>query len=153
TLAYNTPQNTTVAMQSVAVLLCPSDQNVQVRNPGLATQSGVASYAWNYGDWYIWGGFGSQPGRNAFVPNLARTLAELRDGLSNTIVGSAVKASFPLLKCNALTVNNANAVPSPNADPNTVAPEYKAASCPIGVSHGTWYDGNTNSTGFTMAWP
>ena len=34
-----------------------------------------------------------------------------------------------------------------------MAPEYLAASCPIGVSHGTWYDGNTNSTAFTTAWP
>jgi prepilin-type N-terminal cleavage/methylation domain-containing protein/prepilin-type processing-associated H-X9-DG protein len=152
-LAYNTPQNTTVAMLSVATLLCPSDQNTQVRNPGLPTQSGVTSYAWSYGDWYIWGGFGSQQGRNAFTPNTSRRVAEFTDGLSNTVVGSEVKASFPLLKCTAITVNNVNAIPSPYADPAVVAPEYKAASCPIGVSHGTWYDGNTNSTGFTTAWP
>jgi prepilin-type N-terminal cleavage/methylation domain-containing protein/prepilin-type processing-associated H-X9-DG protein len=102
-LAYNTPQNTTVAMLSVASLLCPSDQNTQVRNPGLPTQSGVTSYAWSYGDWYIWGAFGSQQGRNAFTPNTSRRIAEFTDGLSNTVVGSEVKASFPLLKCTGFT--------------------------------------------------
>jgi prepilin-type N-terminal cleavage/methylation domain-containing protein/prepilin-type processing-associated H-X9-DG protein len=151
--AYNLPTNTTVASTSVAVLLCPSDQNVQVRNPGTPSQSGVSSYAWSYGDWYVWGGFGSPLGRNAFSPNYSRRVAEFRDGTSQTLLGSEVKASFPLLKCNALTVNDPNNVPPPNADPYTVAPEYKAASCPPGVSHGTWYDGNTNSTGFTTAWP
>jgi prepilin-type N-terminal cleavage/methylation domain-containing protein/prepilin-type processing-associated H-X9-DG protein len=151
--AYNDPTNTTVAMQSVAVLLCPSDQNTQPRNPGTATQSGVASYAWNYGDWYVWGGFGSTPGRNAFTPNLSHRVADFTDGLSQTVVGAEVKASFPLLKCTTLTVKNANNVPPPDADPYAVAPEYKAASCPQGVSHGTWYDGNTNSTAFTTAWP
>lgn len=151
--AYNAPTNTTVAMQSVGILLCPSDQNTQVRNPGLATQSGVSSYAWSYGDWYIWGGFGSPIGRNAFTPNTSRRFADFTDGSSNTVVGSEVKASFPLLKCTALTVNSPNNIPAPTDDPYTVAPEYKAASCPPGVSHGTWYDGNTNSTGFTTAWP
>jgi prepilin-type N-terminal cleavage/methylation domain-containing protein/prepilin-type processing-associated H-X9-DG protein len=151
--AYNFPTNTTVAMQSEAILLCPSDQNTQVRNPGTASQSGVSSYAWSYGDWYIWGGFGSQPGRNAFTPNLSRRIADFTDGTSQTMLGAEVKASFPLLKCTALAVNDPNNIPPPNADPYTVAPEYNAASCPPGVSHGTWYDGNTNSTGFTTAWP
>ena len=59
-----------------------------MRNPGLATQSGVTSYAWNYGDWYVWGGFGSQPGTNAFTPNVGRRIAEFTDGLSNTVVGA-----------------------------------------------------------------
>src|SRR5262249_24772865 len=117
------------------------------------TQSGVTSYAWSYGDWYIWGAFGSPPGRNAFTPNLSRRLADFIDGTSQTFLAVDVKASFPLLKCNALAVNDMNNVPPPNADRYTVAPEYKAATCPQGVSHGTWYDGNTNSTGFTTAWP
>jgi prepilin-type N-terminal cleavage/methylation domain-containing protein/prepilin-type processing-associated H-X9-DG protein len=150
--AYNAPTNTTVAAASVAVLLCPSDRNTQPRNPGTATQSGVTSYAWNYGDWYIWASFTGPQGRNAFVPNYSRRVAEFTDGLSQTVVGAEVKASFPLLKCTALTVNNPSSVPSPDADPNTVSPEYRAATCPQGVSHGTWYDGNTNSTGFTTAW-
>jgi prepilin-type N-terminal cleavage/methylation domain-containing protein/prepilin-type processing-associated H-X9-DG protein len=151
--AYNVPTNTTVAMSSVAVLLCPSDLNTRPRNLGTPTQSGVTSYAWNYGDWYIWGGFSSPEGRNAFIPNVSRRPADFTDGLSQTFLATDVKASFPLLKCGALAVNNPNNIPPANADPNSVAPEYAAASCPMGVSHGTWYDGNTNSTGMTTAWP
>ena len=54
------------------------------------------------------------------------------------------------------SVNNPNNVPSPYANPFTVAPEYDNGACMTENQyefHTEWSDGNVHAAGFTTAWP
>jgi prepilin-type processing-associated H-X9-DG protein len=54
------------------------------------------------------------------------------------------------------SVNNPGSIPSPYADPFTVAPEYDNGGCITQNQyefHTEWSDGHTHAGGFTTAWP
>ncbi len=155
TLWKEDPTNTTTIGLNVAVFLCPSDPNHQpvAHDYGL---SGVTNYGVNQGDWFVWGGFGGAGNRNAFGMNRSRRIAEFTDGTSQTMMMAEVKVSQPSSNCRTIplaTINNPNNVPSPNADPYSVAPDY--ATCPLYPNefHSEWSDGNVHAAGFTTAWP
>jgi len=154
TLPYTSPVNHTVAGLTVNVMLCPSEpkQQVATHSFGLA---GVSSYVFSMGDWYVWGGFASQPNRSAFTTNQSRRWADFSDGQSNTMLASEAKTYQPYLRdCGGLSqVNSPNDIPGPNDDPYTVAPEYSGGSCNLaGSGHSEWIDGHVHQTGFTTAW-
>jgi hypothetical protein len=46
------------------------------------------------------------PSRTAFTVNGARRIAQLSDGMSNTLLYAEVKTFQPRLKCGGLSVNN-----------------------------------------------
>ena len=58
TLAYSTPDNTTVSRLTIAGFLCPSEVRPEPKTIGDRRQYGVANYNWNVGDWYVFGGLG-----------------------------------------------------------------------------------------------
>ena len=151
-----TPPNSTVVVQVVNVLICPSE----VRNPYRVTASGgrlgIANYGFVTGDWFVWGGLGGAvQGRSAFGPNMARRLAEIRDGLSQTLFLSEGIAFMDYYRdCPTLAnINNPGAVPPPDADPHAVAPEY-LGGCVLKLGEGRteWYESGSHHTGITTAW-
>lgn len=153
------PTNTTTIALTVGPFICPSDVKTApfLHDYGYA---GVNSYGVSQGDWFVWGGFSGPYNRAAFSTNQARRLAEINDGLSQTIFVAEVKASQASANCHhALSnINNPTSVPPPNADPFTVAPEYN--TCDPSLSggaqfefHTEWSDGNAHAAGFTTAWP
>ena len=150
--------NTTVIGLNIAGFLCPSEikTTVSTHDYGL---SGVINYGFNSGDWFVWGGFGGQQNRSPFGPNRSRRIAEFTDGLSNTIFVSETRAYQAASNCRFKplpSVTDANNIPSPNADPFTVAPEYDNGSCITQNQyefHTEWADGHAHSSGFTTAWP
>jgi len=151
---YANPQNTTVSAQSVAVFLCPSEVNPRPADHDFGP-AGVTNYGWCMGDWYVWGGFGGRPNRSAFEANRSRTLAEFRDGLSNSVVAAEVKTYQAYLRdCGGLAnIQDPDLVPPPTADPLAVAPEYNSG-CSLKTSgHTEWVDGHAHQSGFTTAWP
>jgi prepilin-type N-terminal cleavage/methylation domain-containing protein/prepilin-type processing-associated H-X9-DG protein len=153
-MRYGLPQNTTVAQLTVSLFLCPSEVNPAPRQTA-TFQYGVTNYAWNMGDWYVWGGFGTPPANRApFEVNHSRRFADIRDGLSNTIAASEVKAYQPNLgNCGGLAnINDPNIIPPATADPYTVAPEYNVGCTLSGTGHTEWVDGAVHETGFTTAW-
>lgn len=156
-------ENATVTAVTLGTFLCPSDPNAKagapvaaldiVAPPSSATVS-PSCYGYSSGDWFIWGGLSGQTGRNAFSPNLSRRIAQFTDGLSQTVLTAEVKARNPMRACtNALTINNPNQIPSPNANPYTVTPEYGDPSCNLISSHVTWFSGDVQDTVATTAWP
>ena len=153
-VGYADPVNTTVSAASVAVFLCPSE--VQAVEPathdfGLA---GVINYGFNMGDWYVWGGFGPKHNRAPFGPNHSRKLSELRDGTSQTIAAAEVTAYQSYIRdCGGLAqINQPDAIPAPDADPATVAPEYLSGCSEKTSGHTEWVDGHVHQSGFTTAW-
>ena len=152
------PPNTTIIALTITGFLCPSEVKPQVstHDYGLA---GVVSYGFNQGDWFVWGGFNGPQNRSAFGPNRSRRLAEFTDGLSNTMLAAEVKTYQTAANCRFTTlpsVNDPNTIPSPTADPFTVAPEYDNGACVTrnqAEFHTEWADGHTHASGFTTAWP
>jgi prepilin-type N-terminal cleavage/methylation domain-containing protein/prepilin-type processing-associated H-X9-DG protein len=146
------PQNLTVCRLSVNILICPSEIRPEpvLRSYGY---SGVCNYGVCMGDWYVWGGFGSPPSTTAFSMNRSRRLAEITDGLSNTIVAAENRVSQPGVNCPSLSqIQYPNQIPAPNASPKVVAPEYE--TCRYWPNfHNEWADGNAHASGVTTAWP
>jgi prepilin-type N-terminal cleavage/methylation domain-containing protein/prepilin-type processing-associated H-X9-DG protein len=151
---YSDPGNTTVAQLSVSAFLCPSEVHPEPKTI-TGGQMGVVNYAWNMGDWYVWGGMNSPGNRGSFGVNRGRKLAEFTDGLSNTVVGSEVKTYQAVLStCILSTVSEPSSIPSPNADPYAAVPEYRSGACTLKTTaHGEWVDGQALESGFTTAWP
>jgi prepilin-type N-terminal cleavage/methylation domain-containing protein/prepilin-type processing-associated H-X9-DG protein len=152
------PDNATVVALAVNTFLCPSEVKPQpyLHDYGYA---GVTNYGASQGDWFVWGGFDGPQNRSAFGPNRSRRLAEFTDGLSQTLFAAEVKACQPSANCRHTTlpsINDPNNIPSPNADPFAVAPEYDNGACVTqnqSEFHTEWSDGNVHAAGFTTAWP
>ena len=166
---HRTVQNSTVVGLALTCFLCPSDPN----SGGMtAFPSGVFArvpcYGFNEGDWFIWNGVstgGSNNGpnnRGVFGPNQCQRIASFTDGTSQTIFASDVKALNPFCQVGG-QFSEANLssptapLPSPYADPLSVASEYTTvAACnavPPTPGHTAWVDGNTQETGMTTAFP
>ncbi|MDG3007522.1 DUF1559 domain-containing protein [Paludisphaera mucosa] len=155
TLNYSAADNATVSQLVIAGYICPSERRPEPR-PTATGRYGVASYNWNVGDWYVFGGLSaSAQGRGAFGANRSRRFAEFTDGLSNTVWTSEVKTYQNMLtKCTLSTVLEPGSIPSPVADPYSAVPEYKSGACTLNDhGHGEWVDGAALETGFTTAWP
>jgi len=81
----------------------------------------------------MWGALPPAPStiRGVFQPIEGLRLADISDGTSNTLVATDVKVYQPLCAFSAglSNITNPANVPSPLADPYSVAPEYTMASC------------------------
>jgi prepilin-type N-terminal cleavage/methylation domain-containing protein/prepilin-type processing-associated H-X9-DG protein len=160
-LPNETPQNDTAMRMGIATYLCPSDGQNRMIFLDDGQPRNNTNYAFNRGAWYVWGGSASapQPG-SPFRANVSVTLAEITDGLSNTLFAAEVKTHTPyLLNCSGLMyapLANQPA-PGPNDSPANVGPYV---GCSGGMAelrpdsgHAEWEDGNTSQAGFTTAWP
>ena len=140
---------------NVPVLLCPSESNTAVSTHDYG-QSGIISYGWCTGDWFVWGGFAGPQNRTAFGPNRSLRLKQMTDGVSKTLVGAEVKTYQPIYICDNVglaLIRDPNNVPPTTANPNAVAPEYFSGSCRFyALAHTEWSDGNSHASGFTTAW-
>jgi prepilin-type N-terminal cleavage/methylation domain-containing protein/prepilin-type processing-associated H-X9-DG protein len=151
-----TPPNTTIVVQVLHVLICPSEVRPPYREtaPG---RRGVANYGFVTGDWYVWSGMTSLArNRSAFGPNQSKRLAEFTDGLSQTLFMSEGKAFMDYYRdCPALSnINDPATIPPPDADPYAVAPEY-LGGCVLRAGEGRteWFESGSHHTGITTAWP
>jgi prepilin-type N-terminal cleavage/methylation domain-containing protein/prepilin-type processing-associated H-X9-DG protein len=155
-VAYQDHVNTTVTGQVIATFLCPSEANQQPTSHQTFGNVGINNYGWCMGDWFVWGSFGDpRPNRSTFGPNQSRKWAELTDGLSNTALLAEVKSYQNYLRdCGGLSnVNDASNIPSPNASPMQIVPEYAGGKCTLKPDgHAEWVDGGVHHTGFTTAW-
>jgi prepilin-type N-terminal cleavage/methylation domain-containing protein/prepilin-type processing-associated H-X9-DG protein len=153
------PTNTTTVALTVSAFVCPSAPNTQpcLHDYGLA---GVNSYGVCQGAWFVWGGFSGPYNGAAFSTNQSRRLAEITDGLSQSMYAAEVKTYQPSANCKtALSqIQDPASVPPPTANPFAVAPEYNTCNpIPLGSAqfefHTEWSDGNAHAAGFTTAWP
>jgi prepilin-type N-terminal cleavage/methylation domain-containing protein/prepilin-type processing-associated H-X9-DG protein len=159
-LANETPQNDTAMRIGIATYLCPSDGRNQVIFIDDGQPRNNTNYAFNRGDWYVWGGAFAAPPNSPFRANACVTLGAISDGTSNTLLAAEVKTHTPyLLNCSGLLYSPLSRAqrPGPNVDPVTI-PHYTSCSGSLAElrpdsGHSEWEDGNTSQAGFTTAWP
>ncbi len=155
TESYSHPDNVTITRQMISVFLCPSEPNDQVSQHSFG-EAGITNYGFSMGDWYIWGGFGSTKNRGAFGVNRSRSIAEFKDGLSQSIIAAEVKTYQAYYRdCGELTnVNDPTAVYPGIGDPYELVPEYDGRCGRLRTSsHTEWADGHVHQSGVTTSWP
>ena len=136
-------QTTPVAPIRVPVLLCPSEIRDRVR----LTSAGVKehyplNYLVNLGTWFVFNPQTMDGGRGTFRPAVRGRLAEVTDGLSNTLAFSEGKAYTAYYRNRANSSLN-QAMPTP-ASICTLGGDAKKDS-----GHTEWVDGRAHQTGFT----
>jgi len=131
-----------VARMRMPHLLCPSEVNDRERPDTPTFTHYPLNYGANAGLWHIF-----QPpsdrGSGVFLLNRVTKLAEIADGLSNTLGMAEVKAFTPYLRDGG---NPGATAPVP-ASPSAVSAfggEFKAES-----GHTEWVDARIHQTGFT----
>ena len=131
-----------VAKLRMPHLLCPSEINDRERIDSPTFTHYPLSYGANAGLWHI-----AQPpndrGSGVFVINRGTRLAEIIDGLSNTLGMAEVKAFTPYLRDGG-NPGNAAPVPASPSDISAYGGEFKVDS-----GHTEWVDARTHQTGFT----
>ncbi|VTS06683.1 DUF1559 domain-containing protein [Tuwongella immobilis] len=144
---FAAPYNTQPAVAKVRVpfLICPSEPKDRERVDGTFIHYPL-NYAVNAGVWHL-----MQPptgvGSGTFLVNRQMRIAEITDGLSNTLGMSEVKAYTPYLRDGG---NPAASTPVP-ATPAAVTSyggDFKADS-----GHTEWVDARVHQTGFTTTFP
>jgi prepilin-type N-terminal cleavage/methylation domain-containing protein/prepilin-type processing-associated H-X9-DG protein len=160
-LPNETPQNDTAMRFGTSTFMCPSDSRNQVIFIDGAQPRNNTNYAFNRGDWYVWGGAAAaSPPNSPFRVNVSVRLAAVTDGLSNTLFVAEVKTHQPyLLNCTGLVYAPlaAATIPAPGDSPTSIA-QYTNCSGSLAElrrdsGHSEWEDGNTSQAGFTTAWP
>ncbi len=171
-LTYSDPTNTTVANTPLSFLFCPSDPGSHIDDTTLGnTLTATTSYGTCNGDWYVWSVTTTTPytqgpqNRSLFGPNKARKIAEVSDGLSNTLMASEGYIGHGQERGCTPTPSDASVgtwtptnVPAPG--PNSIAAlQALLASCsttsgvkaggPIG--HTRWCNGGVYYSGMTTA--
>ncbi len=131
-----------VARQRMPHLLCPSEINDRERPDSPTFTHYPLNYGANAGLWHI-----AQPpsdrGSGVFLINRSTRLAEITDGLSNTLGMAEVKAFTPYLRDGG-NPSVATPVPTSPAAISAFGGEFKADS-----GHTEWVDARTHQTGFT----
>jgi prepilin-type N-terminal cleavage/methylation domain-containing protein/prepilin-type processing-associated H-X9-DG protein len=146
---YSDRQNTTVIGMKVAFLLCPSEGNDTPFDP----KYHMTSYGWNQGTWYVWGGYGATKPNGLFGINFARKLAEVRDGLSNTVVASEGITMQPnLRRCSGIT-GSPTVVPTVQEMYEIVRNAYSQCDPNRDPGKTRWANSNSYYSGLTFALP
>jgi prepilin-type N-terminal cleavage/methylation domain-containing protein/prepilin-type processing-associated H-X9-DG protein len=93
-----TTDSTAAIQQKIAIYDCPDDPNVTAvvdgGSPGAFTYRYPITYAFNYGTWYLYDWATNTGGDGAFTINVALPPSAYRDGFSNTLAASEVKAQL-----------------------------------------------------------
>ena len=131
-----------VARMRMAHLICPSEINDREKPDSPTFTHYPLNYGANAGVWHI-----AQPpndrGSGVFLINRPTRLAELTDGLSNTLGMAEVKAFTAYLRDGG-NPSTSTPVPSSPSDVSAFGGEFKADS-----GHTEWVDARTHQTGFT----
>jgi prepilin-type N-terminal cleavage/methylation domain-containing protein/prepilin-type processing-associated H-X9-DG protein len=159
---YSDPANTTVSNTPIKFLFCPSDPGNSIDDASLGgTLTATSSYGHFAGDWYVWSN-GGPLNRTAFGPNMARTLAQFTDGLTNTMFAS--EGYIGHLQARNCYTNpqsppgmSPTSVPAPNASLATLKSLVSACanSGKFGqrLGHTRWTNGGVYYSGVTTAVP
>jgi prepilin-type N-terminal cleavage/methylation domain-containing protein/prepilin-type processing-associated H-X9-DG protein len=155
-LSLDSPANATTPATVVSSFLCPSDPGAATADNPVSGTTGVTSYGWSMGDWYVWSGFYRMSNTAAFGPNRSRRIAEFQDGLDKTILASEVTSGQTRrYDCGGLSIAiSPTSVPPPSTPPGAL-PEFgpKNSCHQDSLGHTSWAHGGVDQTGMTTAWP
>ncbi len=152
-VAWDAQRNTGVPTMRVDVYLCPSEINDKVRvdssgNPKVYPHN----YGFNMGTWLVHDPVNGTPGNGPFYVNSSVRPVYVRDGTSNTMAATEVKAFTSYIR------NTPDPGPVPPVDPSFFA-GYPATQYKLGPSlqqntgHTEWPDGRVHHSGITTVFP
>jgi prepilin-type N-terminal cleavage/methylation domain-containing protein/prepilin-type processing-associated H-X9-DG protein len=156
--AYGNLANSAATGRVIDGFLCPSEVRREPLIHAVFGTIGGVNYGFSMGDWFVWSGINNPSGsqtRSVIGINLSRKWADVIDGLSNTLLMSEVKNYQPTVRDCAVLANiqDPDNIPSPDADPLAVCPEYAAGGCAfIQSAHTQWAEMSVHHNGFTTAW-
>ncbi len=144
--SYEIATNAWLRAIRVPTYVCPSE----VRDQARLSSSGVPehyplNYAVNLGAWFVYNPQTQQGGSGSFCFGGRTTAADIRDGLSSTLLAAEVKAWQPYYRNAALSSDPG--MPSPSAV-CSLGGQFKLDS-----GHTEWVDGRVHQNGFTAAFP
>ncbi|MDB5352068.1 MAG: xcpT 20 [Planctomycetota bacterium] len=137
----------TVAQMRVSTLLCPSKARDRPKVGPTITHYPL-NYGISIGTWLVWDPNTRQWGDGAFGINASNRLADITDGLSNTLSFAEVKAYQPALHDGGQPTGPG--VPPPST-PNELA-AYGGTSS-LDWSHTEWVSGHILHSGMTTGFP
>jgi len=155
-LGLENPANSTVPALGFSVFVCPSDSGSTTMVGDDGGLTGVNSYGWSMGDWFVWSGFYRTSNSAAFGPNRSRRVAEFRDGLDKTVMAAEVTSrQRRRFDCTGFTMaGNPTNVPSYSTPPSQIPELGPNSGCTEDSrGHTSWSHGGVDQTGMTTAWP
>lgn len=149
--AWSDPINsaTGIPFLRVPLYMCPDEINDTIR---IDSSSGLPkvypqNYGFNFGSWLVFDPARGKPGDGLFYVNGKVTFAGVRDGLSNTLCVSEVKAFTSYIR------NTQDPGPVPPTDPSSFmgySGQLKLGpSLHNNTGHTEWCDGRVHHSGFT----
>ena len=151
--SWNNPVNqaTGVPQMKIDIFSCPSDSVGDVVHYAGPSEGYVypANYAYNCGTWLVFDPKTQRRGDGCFYPNCSIRIAEVTDGLSNTLCIAEVKSYQPFI------INTLDPGPIP-PDSSAIPAQYAiGAVLSLGPlqdeneGHTEWCEGAVHQTGFT----
>ena len=147
-IAWDAQKATGVPTMRIPMYLCPSEVNDTVRLDS-SNQPKVypTCYGFNFGTWLVYDPVNGNRGDGAFYVNSKLRTARVRDGMSNTLCVSEVKAFTSYIR------NTADPGPVPPTDPTAFAGYTGQLKLGNGLhkntGHTEWCDGRVHHSGFT----
>jgi prepilin-type N-terminal cleavage/methylation domain-containing protein len=132
-----------VTQQRVPPYLCPSEINDRPREDGSVTHYPL-NYAVGLGTWFLYDPVSQQSGDMAFDVNRKTKIADIVDGLSNTVGAAEVKAYTPYLRDGGKPASTGATIPSTPAEVVALGGNFKMDS-----GHTEWVDARVHQSGFT----
>jgi len=151
-LGWDAPENksTGVPLLRVPTFMCPSELNDRVRvDSGGAPIVYPQNYGFNFGTWFVYDPKTDKGGDGAFFVNSRLTPARFRDGLSNTLGATEVKAFTSYFRN---TQDPGPIVPSLPSDLSAFAAGAQFKLGPNtndNTGHTEWPDGRVHHSGMT----
>jgi prepilin-type N-terminal cleavage/methylation domain-containing protein/prepilin-type processing-associated H-X9-DG protein len=150
-VAWDAQLLTGVPQTRIPIYLCPSEVHDMVRTSGGNPFVYPHTYGFNFGAWFVYDPNTGGGGDGVFAPNLTVRATGIRDGLSNTLCASEVKAFTPYVR------NTADPGPAPPGSPAALAAMCAGGQNKLGpttndcTGHTEWPDGRVHHSGFTTA--
>jgi prepilin-type N-terminal cleavage/methylation domain-containing protein/prepilin-type processing-associated H-X9-DG protein len=133
--------------QRIPMYLCPSEPRDEPRDQGGGKITYPQNYAANYGTWFIYDPVTGKGGEGAIIPNRFLRHADFKDGHSNTIAFSEVKAYQAYVRNTATPATLGDSYP---ADPAAATALAATGSFRGEVGHTEWTDSPCHQSGFTF---
>jgi prepilin-type N-terminal cleavage/methylation domain-containing protein/prepilin-type processing-associated H-X9-DG protein len=146
--SWDSQLNSQVPTMRIPIYLCPDEIHDQVR---VNTYGNVypQNYGFNFGSWLVYDPVSGKRGDGAFFVNSRLRPADLRDGLSNTLAASEVKAFTSYFRN---TVDPGPTVPDAPGELSAFAPGAQFKLGPLvneNTGHTEWPDGRVHHSGMT----
>jgi len=134
-----------VAPMRISLLQCPSEARGEVRRNDVGNAIHYPlNYGMNMGVWFVYDPNRNMGGAGVFFPNSRTRFASVRDGLSNTIFASEIKAFTPYFRDSALDMPDG---------PDSFDELWGKGSFKPTTGHTEWVDARVHQTGFTGYFP